>query len=140
MELTEEKKDENLFKLQQSLLLKSNLDESCILNQSLSLIANKWTLLILMALMMGRKRTNELQKQINGISPKMLNETLKKLMDYGMVKRKVYPEVPPRVEYFLSDFGYSTAKPLSALLDWSVEWGKKLTKLYKEQKKVKYTQ
>ncbi|MGJ1412835.1 winged helix-turn-helix transcriptional regulator [Sphingobacterium thalpophilum] len=140
MELTEEKKDENLFKLQQSLLLKSNLDESCILNQSLSLIANKWTLLILMALMTGRKRTNELQKQINGISPKMLNETLKKLMDYGMVKRKVYPEVPPRVEYFLSDFGYSTAKPLSALLDWSVEWEKKLTKLYKEQKKVKYTQ
>lgn len=137
MELTEEKKDEILFKLQQSLLLKSNLDESCILNQSLSLIANKWTLLILMALMTGRKRTNELQKQINGISPKMLNETLKKLMDYGMVKRKVYPEVPPRVEYFLSDFGYSTAKPLSALLDWSVEWEKKINMLYKEQKKVK---
>lgn len=140
MELIGEKKDENLFKLQQSLLLKSNLDESCILNQSLSLIANKWTLLILMALMTGRKRTNELQKQINGISPKMLNETLKKLMDYGMVKRKVYPEVPPRVEYFLSDFGYSTAKPLSALLDWSVEWEKKINMLYKEQKKVKNTQ
>lgn len=137
MALTEEKKDENLLKLQQSLLIKSNLDESCILNQSLSLIANKWTLLILMALMTGRKRTNELQKQINGISPKMLNETLKKLMDYGMVKRKVYPEVPPRVEYFLSDFGYSTAKPLSALLDWSVEWEKKINMLYKEQKKVK---
>lgn len=137
MELIEEKKDENLLKLQQSLLLKSNLDESCILNQSLSLIANKWTLLILMALMMGRKRTNELQKQINGISPKMLNETLKKLMDYGMVKRKVYPEVPPKVEYFLSDFGYSTAKPLAALLDWSVEWEKKLSKLYKDQKKNK---
>lgn len=140
MALTEEKKDENLLKLQQSLLIKSNLDESCILNQSLSLIANKWTLLILMALMTGRKRTNELQKQINGISPKMLNETLKKLMDYGMVKRKVYPEVPPRVEYFLSDFGYSTAKPLSALLDWSVEWEKKINMLYKEQKKVKNTQ
>ena len=131
----ERKKDEHFLKLKDSLLLKSSLDESCILNQSLSLIANKWTLLILMALMQGTKRTNELQKQVNGISPKMLNETLKKLINYGMVKRKVYPEVPPRVEYDLTDFGISTANPLAALLDWSVEWENKLTKLYKKSKK-----
>ncbi|MCG8389870.1 MAG: helix-turn-helix transcriptional regulator [Cytophagales bacterium] len=135
MRRLEREKDENFLKLKHSLLLKSNLDESCILNQSLSLIANKWTLLILMALMQGTKRTNELQKQINGISPKMLNETLKKLINYGMVKRKVYPEVPPRVEYDLTDFGISTANPLAALLDWSVEWENKLTKLYKKSKK-----
>lgn len=130
-----EKKDESFLKLQQSLLLKSNLDESCILNQSLSLIANKWTLLILMALMQGPKRTNELQKQINGISPKMLNETLKKLVDYGMVKRKIYPEVPPRVEYFLTEFGISTSGPLAALLDWSVTWEDRVIKTYKKSKK-----
>ncbi len=135
MRRLEREKDENFLKLKHSLLLKSSLDESCILNQSLSLIANKWTLLILMALMQGTKRTNELQKQINGISPKMLNETLKKLINYGMVKRKVYPEVPPRVEYDLTDFGISTANPLAALLDWSVEWENKLTKLYKKSKK-----
>lgn len=135
MDDLERKKNENYLKLNQILLVKSNLDESCILNQSLALIANKWTLLILMALMQETKRTNELQKQINGISPKMLNQTLKKLIGYDMVKRKVYPEVPPRVEYSLTEFGISTADPLAALLDWSVEWENKLTKLYKKSKK-----
>lgn len=134
MNISERKKNKNFLKLQESLSLKSNLDESCILNQSLALIANKWTLLILMALMQGTKRTNELQKQINGISPKMLNQTLKKLIDYNMIKRKVYPEVPPRVEYSLTDFGISMSDPLAALLDWSVEWEDKLTKLYKKSK------
>lgn len=135
MDTNTQNKNKNYLRLKQSFLLKSNLDESCILNQSLALIANKWTLLILMALMQGRKRTNELQKQINGISPKMLNETLKKLIDYDMVKRKVYPEVPPRVEYELTDFGISMADPLAALLDWSVDKEEKLTLLYKKLKK-----
>jgi DNA-binding HxlR family transcriptional regulator len=130
------KKNENFLRLQESLMVKSVLDESCILNQSLTLIANKWTLLILMALMQGTKRNSELQKQINGISPKMLTETLKKLIDYGMVKRKVYPEVPPRVEYYLTEFGKSTADPLMALLNWSVEWEEQVRKLYEHSKKA----
>ncbi|RZK22172.1 MAG: transcriptional regulator [Flavobacterium sp.] len=125
-------KNENYLKLQQSLLLKSSLDESCILNQSLTLIANKWTLLILMALMQGTKRSSELLRQIKGISPKMLNQTLKILISYGMVVRKVFPEVPPRVEYTLTEFGKSTSDPLMALLNWSVSWEPQLTKLYKE--------
>ncbi|MFC3560258.1 winged helix-turn-helix transcriptional regulator [Pedobacter jamesrossensis] len=126
------KKNENYLKLQQTLLVKSILDESCILNQSLSLIANKWTLLILMALMQGTKRNSELLRQINGISPKMLTQTLKSLITYGMVTRKVFPEVPPRVEYALTEFGISTADPLMALLNWSVSWEEQVTKLYKE--------
>lgn len=130
------KKNENFLKLQKSLLLKSILDERCILNQSLTLIANKWTLLILMALMQGTKRTNELQKQINGISPKMLNETLKKLIEYGMVERTVFPEVPPRVEYKLTAFGISTADPLAALLDWSVVYEDKISALYRTSKQM----
>lgn len=127
------KENENFLKLQQTLLVKSNLDEGCILNQSLTLIANKWTLLILVALMQGKKRNSELQRQINGISPKMLAQTLKTLMQYGMVKRKVYPEVPPRVEYELTVFGKSTADPLMALLKWSVDWEDKITELYRER-------
>ncbi|KQR91064.1 hypothetical protein ASG01_14335 [Chryseobacterium sp. Leaf180] len=131
--LTEgKKKNLNYLKLQEALHLKSNLDESCILNQSLSLIANKWTLLVLMALMQGTKRNSELQRQINGISPKMLTQTLKTLIGYGMVTRKAYPEVPPRVEYDLTEFGRSTADPLMALLNWSVSWEDQLTKLYEE--------
>ena len=97
MDNWEEKNLEDFQKLRQHILSRSIFDESCILNQSLTLIANKWTLLTLVSLIQSSKRTNELQKQIEGISPKMLNETLKKLMAYGMVKRKVYPEVPPRV-------------------------------------------
>lgn len=124
--------DDNYFKLQQALHLKSNLDESCILNQSLTLIANKWTLLVLMALMQGTKRNSELQKQIKGISPKMLTQTLKILIGYGMVTRKVFPVVPPKVEYQLTEFGKSTADPLMALLNWSVTWEVQLAKLYKE--------
>lgn len=124
--------DDNYFKLQQALHLKSDLDESCILNQSLTLIADKWTLLVLMALMQGTKRNSELQKQIKGISPKMLTQTLKTLIGYGMVTRKAFPVVPPRVEYQLTEFGKSTANPLMALLDWSVTWELQLTKLYKE--------
>lgn len=127
-----EKKNENYFKLQQSLLVKSSLDESCILNQSLTLIANKWTLLILMALMQGTKRNSELLRQINGISPKMLTQTLKSLSSYGMVARKVFPEVPPRVEYELTEFGISTADPLMALLNWSISWEEQLTMVYKQ--------
>lgn len=125
------KENENYFKLQQTLSVKPSLDESCILNQSLTLMANKWTLLLLMALMQGTKRNSELQRQIKGISPKMLTQTLKILIGYGMITRKVFPEVPPRVEYELTEFGKSTADPLMALLEWSVSWEEQLTILYK---------
>lgn len=131
MEVEEEKENKNYLELQQTLLIKSNLDESCILNQALTLMADKWTLLILMALMQGTKRNSELQRQINGISPKMLTQTLKTLMSYGMIERKVYPEVPPRVEYYLTEFGKSTADPLIALLNWSVKWEEELSTIYK---------
>lgn len=123
--------NQNFLDLQKSLMVKSILDESCILNQSLTLIADKWTLLILMALMQGTKRNSELNRQINGISPKMLTQTLKTLIRYGMIERTVYPEVPPRVEYTLTEFGKSTADPLMALLKWSVDWEGQLTTLYK---------
>ena len=126
-----EKKDRANLKLREILENKSSLDETCILHQSLALIADKWTLLILMALMQGTKRNSELQRQIAGISPKMLTQTLKTLTNYGMVVRTVYPEVPPRVEYSLTEFGESTAKPLSALLDWSIEWETHLRELYR---------
>ena len=62
----------------------------------------------------------------------MLNETLKRLVDYKMVQRKVYPEVPPRVEYCLTKFGKSTADPLAVLLDWSVENEEILRSLFEQ--------
>ncbi len=128
-------KNKSFLELKSVLRKKSNLDASCILHQSLTLIADKWSLLILMALMQGTKRNIELRKQINGISSKMLAQSLKTLMSYGMVDRKAYPVVPPRVEYFLTDFGISTAGPLAALLAWSVEWENKITPLFNNRKK-----
>lgn len=127
------KKNENFLKLQQSLLLKSKLDENCILHKSLTLLANKWTLLVIMTLMQGTKRTNEIQKQISGVSPKVLNETLKKLISYGLINRTVYPEVPPRVEYSLTKFGISMADPLAALLEWSLENELLVNDIYKNK-------
>ena len=127
-----EKKVDDFTALHQLLHAKPSLDENCVLNQSLSLIADKWTLLTLMALMQGTKRTSELQRQINGISSKMLTQTLKTLMRYGMINRRVYPEVPPRVEYSLTEFGQSTAGPLTGLLNWSVEWESQINRLYRE--------
>lgn len=127
----QQKKNSTTSKLRGILDDKPLLDETCILHQSLSLMADKWTMLILMALMQGTKRNSELQRQIQGISPKMLAQTLKTLIGYGMINREVYPEVPPRVEYSLTEFGESTAGPLAALLDWSVEWEDHLRKLYK---------
>jgi DNA-binding HxlR family transcriptional regulator len=130
----DQKKDLTVARLHAILENKPLLDQSCILHQSLSLIADKWTLLILMALMQGTKRNSELQRQIAGISPKMLAQTLKTLVGYGMVERVIYPEVPPKVEYSLTGFGSSTAGPLAALLDWSVEWEDHLRELYQAEK------
>jgi len=128
--MIQEKNNLTVSKLAASIDRKTTFDENCILHQSLSLMADKWTLLILMSLMQGTKRTNELQKQIKGISPKMLSQTLRILQDYGMIDRKVYAEVPPKVEYTLTTFGESTAAPLAALFEWSLDWEPKLREIY----------
>ena len=135
MDNWEEKNLENFIRWRQYLNLNSNFDENCALNRSLTLIANKWTLLILIALIQSSKRTGELQKQIEGISPKMLNETLKKLMFYGMIKRKIYPVIPPKVEYSLTKFGISMATPLAAFADWALVWEKELAKIYEKKQR-----
>ena len=99
----------------ESLAARTIFDENCIIHQSFALIADKWTLLVVTVLMQGTKRNSDLLRQVIGISPKMLAQTLKTLVNYGMISRKVYPEVPPRVEYTLTEFGTSLAQPLSGL-------------------------
>lgn len=118
------------LQLQRSLAAKPQLDESCVMHRALALLADKWTLLALMALMQSTKRHSELRQQLRGISSKMLTQTLKLLEEYGMVARTSYPEVPPRVEYALTDFGRSTATPLLALFTWSVAWQPEVNRLY----------
>jgi DNA-binding HxlR family transcriptional regulator len=101
---------------------KPNLDETCVVHQALNLLANKWLLLILLALMQRTKRNSELQRQIRGVSPKMLSQSLRQLEERGLIQRQVYAEVPPRVEYSLTDLGQSLAPLLAELCEWSVLW------------------
>ena len=117
-----EKKIAARQKLQDLLAQKSNLDASCVVHQALNLLASKWLLLILLALMQRPKRNSELQRQIQGVSPKMLSQSLRQLEASGLVHRRVFAEVPPRVEYSLTAFGESVAPLLAELCDWAATW------------------
>ncbi len=77
----------------------------CPVEYTASLLGNKWKPLILRELLEGTKRYNELTRKVVGISPKVLTENLRELEEDGILNRKVYPEVPPRVEYSLTEKG-----------------------------------
>ena len=118
----EERKIVAQQQLRRMLDVKSNLDETCIVHQALNLLASKWLLLIMLALMQGTKRNSELQRQILGVSPKMLSQSLRELEAHGLIHREVFPEVPPRVEYSLTVLGESLAPLLAELCEWSFLW------------------
>src|SRR2546428_10623035 len=82
-------------------------------------IADKWTALIIQILSKGTMRYSALQQRIGGISQKMLTQTLRSLERDGLVQRKVYPVVPPKVEYSLTKLGRTLIEPLHALCRWS---------------------
>lgn len=77
----------------------------CPVEYTASLIANKWKIIILRELLTGTKRYNELTRSVVGISAKVLTENLREFEKDGIINRKVYPEVPPRVEYSLTKKG-----------------------------------
>jgi DNA-binding HxlR family transcriptional regulator len=88
----------------------------------LNRIGDKWSVLVVG--MLGRNGTlrfNELKRMINGVSQRMLTLTLRNLERDGLVTRTIYPEVPPRVEYSLTELGKTLQVPISALWDWSAE-------------------
>ncbi|PIG91692.1 helix-turn-helix domain-containing protein [Gloeocapsopsis sp. IPPAS B-1203] len=94
-------------------------DANCPSRQVLDLIADKWTAIIIYRLAKGTKRYSELQREIGGISQKMLTQTLRNLERDGIVSRKVYPVVPPMVEYSLTTLGTTLTGPLSTLCRWA---------------------
>lgn len=94
----------------------------CPVETTLSLIGDKWKVLILRDLMHGTKRFGELKKSIGSISPKVLTAQLRVMEGDGLVLRKVYPEVPPRVEYTLTKTGYSLKPILEAMENWGAEY------------------
>ena len=99
-------------------MLKKNLP-ACPVELTLLLISNKWKVLIIRDLLEGTKRFSELKKSITNISQKVLTSNLREMEENDLLTRKVYPEVPPRVEYTLTDIGYS----LKTLLDNMDKWG-----------------
>lgn len=100
------------------MIKKENLPE-CPVATTVQLIGSKWKLLILRDLMTEKKRYNELRRSLDGISQKVLTATLKSMVEDGIIIRTAYPEVPPRVEYSLSEIGES----LRPIIDIMGQWG-----------------
>lgn len=94
---------------------------SCPVEYTASIISNKWKVLILRDLFEGTKRYNELTRSVVGISAKVLTQNLRDLESDGIISRKVYPEVPPRVEYSITDIGLE----LKEILDVMKAFGEK---------------
>lgn len=84
----------------------------------IALLADKWTIPVIHALARGTKRTGELKKALPGVSQKMLTQTLRALEAHGLLERKVFAVVPPRVEYSLTAMGESINEPLAGICSW----------------------
>ncbi len=99
-------------------MLKREELPECDVATTVQIIGNKWKLLIMRNLLMRPWRFNELQKSLDGVSQKVLTDSLRQLESDGIILRTVYPEVPPRVEYSLTELGESMRPVLSAMGDW----------------------
>ena len=95
---------------------------ACPVETTLTLIGDKWKVLILRDLLTGTKRFGELKKSIGTVSQKVLTAQLRAMEENGLVSRKVYAEVPPRVEYSLTELGESLKPILDAMRNWGEDY------------------
>lgn len=93
-------------------------DGSCPVTRALVALDGKWTILVVRDLFGGTKRFSELRRSLTGISPKTLTDRLRALEEHGLVDRRIYAEVPPRVEYSLTDAGRTLEPVLVSLAQW----------------------
>ena len=105
-------------------MIKKETLPECPVATTVQLIGSKWKLLILRDLMTGKKRYNELRKSLEEISQKVLTATLKSMVEDGIVIRTAYPEVPPRVEYSLSEIGESLRPIIDIMGQWGTQYKK----------------
>ncbi len=103
------------------MLKKEDLPE-CPVATTVALIGSKWKLLIIRNLLQRPWRFNELKKNLEGISQKVLTDSLRSMEDDGLITRTVYPEVPPRVEYALSDLGKSLEPIFNDMIAWGTQY------------------
>jgi DNA-binding HxlR family transcriptional regulator len=104
----------------------------CLTRRGLDLIADQWTMLVIVALREDTKRFSQLHAQIDGISKKMLTQTLRALERDGLVKRVIYPVIPPMVEYSLTPLGQTLIEPIWALRDWSEQYIEEVARICAE--------
>lgn len=107
---------------QEKVFLVGGKEYHCAMDVTMDYIGGKWKTVVLWYLRKDKKRFSELRKLIPNITEKMLSLQLKGLENDGVVKRKIYPEVPPKVEYYLTDFG----KTLIPMLEEIAKWGRTL--------------
>lgn len=98
---------------------------ACPVETTLMLIGDKWKVLILRDLMNGTRRFGELKRSIGAVSQKVLTAQLRDMEDKGLLTRRVYAEVPPRVEYTLTETGYSLKPILDSMVAWGSDYQKK---------------
>ena len=95
---------------------------ACPVETPLMLISDRWKVLIIRDLLDGTKRFGELKRSVGNISQKVLTANLRAMEESGLLTRKVYPEVPPRVEYTLTETGYSLKPILDAMKEWGTNY------------------
>lgn len=98
----------------------------CPVATTVQLIGSKWKLLILRNLLERPWRFNELKKNLDGISQKVLTDSLRSMEEDGIIVRTIYPEVPPRVEYALSELGESMRPVIESMRSWGMEYQSKV--------------
>ena len=99
----------------------------CPVATTINLIGNKWKLLIIRDLLASTRRFGELRKNLEGISQRVLTQNLRELENDGLIKRKVYAEVPPRVEYSLNELGRSLLPIISTMAKWGNNYKKTIS-------------
>lgn len=99
---------------------------ACPVETTLMLISDRWKVLIIRDLLEGTKRFGELKKSVGSISQKVLTANLRSMEERGLLTRKVFPEVPPRVEYTLTETGYSLKPVLDSMIAWGTAYKEKV--------------
>lgn len=102
---------------------------ACPVETTLMLISDRWKVLIIRDLMDGTKRFGELKKSIGSISQKVLTSNLRSMEERGLLTRVVYPQVPPKVEYTLTETGYSLKPILDAMSEWGNNYKSKMQQI-----------
>lgn len=113
------------------------LERMCPTRLALDVVMDKWTPLVIYLLQNGPQRYTQLKRRIDGITQKMLTQTLRKLEKEGLATRTIYPTVPPTVEYALSPLGETLCQPLGEMFQWAKTYGADITSLQERRSEVR---